>query len=256
MPLNDQILENEWFAGVAFWQAFFPVLFSEQRFEIAEEQVDKILGLLEFKGRSILDLACGPGRHSVILARRGFKVTGVDLSPFLLGEAKRQAKAAGVEVEWVHEDMRSFRRPRAFDLCLSMFTSFGYFEDRKDDLKVLRNIQHSLTEGGACLIDVVGKEWLAKHFQPTSSQELSDGTLLIERREIFDEWSRIRNQWILLKDGKAKEFRFRHTIYSAQELKDSMMEVGFGPVRIYGDLEGNEYGPDARRLIAIGWVSQ
>lgn len=57
MSLKDQPPESEWFAGEAFWQTFFPFLFSEQRFEIAEEQVDKILGLLEFKGRSILDLA-------------------------------------------------------------------------------------------------------------------------------------------------------------------------------------------------------
>ena len=242
----------DWFADEAFWQTFFPVLFPEQRFEIAEEQVDKILALVEFKGGSILDLACGPGRHAVVMATKGFRVTGVDLSRFLLEKARQRAQAAGVEVEWVHADMRSFRRPGAFDLCLSMFTSFGYFENKADDLLVLRNIHDSLTDGGACLIDVVGKEWLARHFQPTSSQELEDGTLLIERREIYDDWSRIRNQWILLKEGKAREHRFQHTLYSAQELKDRLMEVGFGSVRICGDLDGNAYGPDAGRLIAIG----
>ena len=134
---------------------------------------------------------------------------------------------------------------------MSLFTSFGYFEDKQDDVAVLRNIHASLISGGRCLLDVAGKEWLAKHFQPTSSHELRDGTLMIERREIYDDWSRIRNQWILLKEGKAKEYRFHHTIYSAQELKDRLKDVGFGSVRICGDLDGNEYGPDARRLIAI-----
>jgi SAM-dependent methyltransferase len=245
---------TDWFADETFWEAFYPVLFPEERFEIAQEQVDTILELLDFKGGSILDLACGPGRHSVILAMKGFKVTGVDLSRFLLTKAKQRAEAAAVEVEWVHDDMRSFRRPEAFDLCLSMFTSFGYFENKEDDLAVLRNIRASLTEDGACLIDVVGKEWLAKHFQSTSSQELSDGTLMIERREISDDWSRVRNQWILLKEGQAKEHRFQHTIYSAQELKDRLMEAGFDSVRICGDLDGNEYGPEARRLIAIARI--
>ena len=242
---------SDWFADEAFWETFYPVLFPPERFEIAEEQVDKILGLLDFKGACILDLACGPGRHSVVLAEKGFKVTGVDLSPFLLGKARERAEAVGVEVEWVHGDMRSFRRPSAFDLCLSMFTSFGYFENKEEDLAVLRNIHGSLTKGGAFLIDVVGKEWLAKHFQATSSQELSDGTLMIECREIHDDWSRIRNRWILLKEGQTREHRFEHTIYSAQELKDSLMGAGFGSVRICGDLEGNEYGPEAKRLIAI-----
>jgi SAM-dependent methyltransferase len=242
---------TDWFSDEEFWQMFFPVLFPDERFEIAEEQVDKIMGILDFKGSSILDLACGPGRHSITLAMRGFRVTGVDLSPFLLAKAKERAEVAGVEIEWIHDDMRRFSRSEAFDLCLSMFTSFGYFENKEDDITVLRNIHDSLVSGGTCLIDVVGKEWLAKHFLPTSSRELNDGTLMIERREIYEDWSKIRNQWILLKDGKAKEYRFHHTIYSAQELKDRLMEVGFESVRIYGDLDGSEYGPDARRLIAI-----
>lgn len=241
----------DWYSDETFWQTFFFVLFPEERFEAAEEQIDKIIELLEFKGSSILDLACGPGRHSVVLAKKGFWVTGVDLSPFLLAKAKERAEAAGVEIEWIHDDMRNFRRPEAFDLCLSMFTSFGYFEKKEDDLEVLRNIYDSLASNGACLIDVVGKEWLAKHFQPTSSHELKDGSLMIERREIYDDWSRIRNRWIILKEDKVKEHRFHHTIYSAQELKDRLIEVGFASVRIYGDLAGNEYGPEARRLIAI-----
>jgi SAM-dependent methyltransferase len=242
---------TDWFSDEEFWQMFFPVLFPDERFEIAEEQVDKIMGILDFKGSSILDLACGPGRHSITLAMRGFRVTGVDLSPFLLAKAKERAEVAGVEIEWIHDDMRRFSRSEAFDLCLSMFTSFGYFENKEDDITVLRNIHDSLVSGGTCLIDVVGKEWLAKHFLPTSSRELNDGTLMIQRREIYEDWSKIRNQWILLKDGKAKEYRFHHTIYSAQELKDRLIEVGFDSVIIYGDLDGSEYGPDARRLIAI-----
>jgi SAM-dependent methyltransferase len=242
---------TDWFADEAFWEMFFPALFPEQRFEAAEEQVDKILELLEFKGHSILDLACGPGRHSVVLAKKGFRVTGVDLSPFLLAKARERAASAGVEIEWIHDDMRSFSRPEAFDLCLSLFTSFGYFENKQDDMAVLRNIHGGLFPGGACLIDVAGKEWLAKHFQPTTSHELDDGTLIIERHEIYDDWSRIKNQWILLKEGRAREYRLQHTIYSAQELKDRLLDAGFSSVRICGDFDGNEYGPDARRLIAI-----
>jgi SAM-dependent methyltransferase len=242
---------SDWFSDEEFWQMFFTVVFYDERFEMVEEEVDKIMEILDFKGSSILDLACGPGRHSVTLAMRGFRVTGVDLSPFLLAKAKERAEVAGVEIEWIHDDMRRFSRSEAFDLCLSMFTSFGYFENKEDDITVLRNIHDSLVSGGTCLIDVVGKEWLAKHFLPTSSRELNDGTLMIQRREIYEDWSKIRNQWILLKDGKAKEYRFHHTIYSAQELKDRLIEVGFDSVIIYGDLDGSEYGPDARRLIAI-----
>jgi SAM-dependent methyltransferase len=242
---------TEWFADESFWEVFFPILFPDERFEVAEEQVEKALALVGFRGQSVLDLACGPGRHAVALAERGFRVTGVDLSPFLLAKAMERGEAAGVDVEWVHEDMRRFCRAASFDLCLSMFTSFGYFESRGDDVAVLRNVHASLKPGGACLIDVVGKEWLAKHLQATTSRELPDGALVIERHEMFDDWSRIRNHWILLQRSTAREYRFEHTIYSAREMKDALLSVGFESVSIFGDLDGGGYGPDARRLTAV-----
>lgn len=243
---------TEWFADETFWETFYLYMFSEEQFELAEEQVEKILALLDLNGGSVLDLACGPGRHSVALAKRGFTVTGVDLSPFLLSKARELAEAEGVQIEWVQQDMRAFSRPGAFNLCLSMFTSFGYFENKQDDVSVLRNIHASLAKSGVCLIDVSGKEGLARRFQPTSAREMEDGSLVIERREVRDDWSRIRDTWIMLKDGMAREFRFEHTVYSAQELKDRLAEAGFSKVEVFGNLDGAEYGIEAARLICVG----
>ncbi|ESA33814.1 methyltransferase [Leptolyngbya sp. Heron Island J] len=62
----------DWFADEAFWETFYPILFPKERFENAGEEVAKILSLVKFKGNSVLDLACGPGRHSVSLALKGF----------------------------------------------------------------------------------------------------------------------------------------------------------------------------------------
>ena len=108
-------------------------------------------------------------------------------------------------------------RPAAFDLILNMFTSFEYFENKAEDLQVLRNICQSLRPGGVFFIDVAGKEVVTKWFQSTNSQELPDGSLLVQRHEIVDDWSRIRNEWIVVREGKAEIFRFQHMVYSAQE---------------------------------------
>jgi SAM-dependent methyltransferase len=245
--------KTDWFEDEAFWIDLYPFLYPDERFEKAEEEVDNILGLVDFKGSYVLDLACGPGRHSVHLAKRALGVTGVDLSPFLLEKAKKRARDAKVDIEWVQEDMRNFIRPNVFDLVLIMFTSFGFFDDKNDDIKVLKNIYKSLSKGGACLIDIMGKERLARILQATTSHRESDDSFLVERHEIFDDWTRIRNEWILLKGGKAKVFKFHHTIYSGQELKDLLGDVGFKRVKLFGDLEGNEYGVDAKRLIAVAW---
>lgn len=156
-----------------------------------------------------------------------------------------------VEVEWVEQDMHTFERLNAFDLAINMFTAFGYFEDKSEDLQVLKQLHSSLVPGGVFVIDVISKEWLARHFEATSSSKEDDGALLITRREIIDDWTRVRSEWILLKGAEAKSFEAQITIYSGQELRDRLESVGFKSVELYGNLEGNEYGMDVKRLIAV-----
>lgn len=244
---------TEWFEDESFWAETYPFLFPSERLEAAEEEVEKILALVAFDGDSILDLCCGPGRHALALAKRGFRVTGVDRTSFLLDKARERGQLEGVEVEWILEDMRNFVREGAYDLALSLFTSFGFFDDREDDLKVLRNLLRSLRPEGACVIDVLGKERLAKIFLPTTSHEAPDGSVIVQRHEIFDDWSRIRNEWILIRDGETRSFKFHHSLYSGYELKESLLEVGFSKVRIFGNFDGDEYGTEASRLVAVGW---
>src|SRR5207245_4449387 len=89
------------------------------------EAIDKILHLR--KGGRILDLGCGAGRHSIGLAQRGYRVTGLDLSAPLLAEARKAARGAGVKATFVQGDMRRLRFRGAFDAAISSFTSFGFF---------------------------------------------------------------------------------------------------------------------------------
>jgi SAM-dependent methyltransferase len=244
--------KKEWFDDDSFWRELYPFVFPEKRVAAADEQVAKALALTKPPGKSVLDLCCGPGRCSIALAKKGFRVTGVDKTTYLLNKARAKAKAARVNIEWVREDMRDFVRPASFALVLSMFTSFGYFDDRQDDMTVLQNMFTSLQPGGACLIEVLGKERLAKILQPTISTVLPGGTLMVERHEIFDDWTRVRNEWLLIRGGRAKSFNFHHTIYSGQELRDRMERVGFVAVKLHGNLDGDAYGPNAERLVTIG----
>lgn len=244
--------KRDWFDDDSFWRGVYPFVFPEKRMAAARQEMSQALRLTKPRGKSVLDLCCGPGRCSIALARRGYSVTGVDRTRYFLERARRNARAAKVRIEWVLEDMRDFVRPGAFDLVLNMFTSFGYFDDKREDLVVLANMFTNLRPGGVCLIDVLGKECLARIYQPTTSEALSDGSLLVQRHEIFDGWTRIRNVWILIRKGKARNFAFHHSVYSGQELRDRMEKTGFVDVRLYGDLDGSEYGTDARRLVIVG----
>jgi SAM-dependent methyltransferase len=248
--------KREWFDNDSFWEELYPFMFPEQRFLGTSEQIEKVLALANPVGNAALDLCCGPGRCSIALAQAGFRVTGVDRTKYLLGKARAEAKAAKTRIEWIEMDMRDFVRPDAFDLVLSMYTSFGYFDDKNEDLQVLRNIVACLKPDGVCLIDVIGKERLAKVFQPTTSDVLPNGAKLIQRHEIFDDWTRLRNEWIVIRKGRAKSFKFHHTLYSGQELRDRMELAGFADVKLYGNLAGDEYGPNAHRLIAVARKAQ
>jgi SAM-dependent methyltransferase len=248
-----ELVMSAWFEDEAFWMALYLYLFPEEQFALAEAHVDQLLALVAPAGHVVLDLCCGPGRHAIGLAKRGFAVTGVDLSAFLLAKAQARAQAAQVAVEWLRDDMRHFVRPEAYNLAVSLGTSFGYFADPQDDHRVLQNIFRSLKPHGVYLIDMLGKEVLAKTFQPTTSSQEPDGTLWIRRNEIVNGWSRIRTEWILIQGDKATTFHFQLTLYSGYELKERLEQAGFGTVRLFGDLQGNAYGPEASRLIAVAW---
>jgi len=231
-------------------------MFPESRFADAPVEIKKVLSLTRPNGKAVLDLCCGPGRCSIALAKAGFKVTGIDRTSFLLNKARIKAREAKENIEWIETDMRDFVRPGAFNLVISMFTSFGYFDNKDEDLEVLKHTHTNLRPGGVCLIDVTGKEWLAKVYQETISDILPDGTKRIQRHEIFDDWTRIRNEWILIRKGRAKSFKFHHTIYSGQELRDRMEQAGFIKVKLFGSFEGDEYGQNAQRLIAVGYKTK
>jgi SAM-dependent methyltransferase len=241
----------QWFENEDFWRDLYPYMFPPERFAAAASDVTKILALTGFSGRTVLDLCCGPGRHAVEFAQRGYQVTAVDRSSFLLDRARERAAEAGVSVEWIADDMRHFRRPVAFDLACNIFTSFGYFESEEEDLHVLRNVHESLTGEGVFLMEIMGKERVAKNWQSAFCTEYADGSLLLQRPQVRNDWRRIYNEWTLIKEGRVETFRFEHSIYSGRELHDRLLAAGFHDVQLYGDLERAPYGLDALRLVAL-----
>lgn len=242
-----------WYDDDAFWRRTHAFLFGDERWQAAEEEADQVAALLELApGACVLDLACGPGRHSLALARRGFRVTGVDRTARYLDIARQKAVAESLSVEWQQVDMRAFRRPQAFDAALSLFTSFGYFEDPADDLRVAENLFASLRPGGRLVVDMMGKEVLARIFQPRDWHRLPDGSYILEQRSVRDDWSWIDVQWVFFDQDGEHTYRIGHRLYSASELERLLAEVGFVNLRAHGSLAGVAYDHVARRLVVVG----
>jgi SAM-dependent methyltransferase len=239
-----------WFENETTWKVAYS-LFSEERFTAADEEIGKIQELTGCRPGRVLDLCCGPGRHSISLARRGFQVTGVDRSPFLLEKARARAEQKKVQIEWIQEDMRTFIRPAAFDLVINLNASFGYFETADEDLAVLQNAFCSLGPGGLFVIDLMGKELVARRFAQSEVQKTADGRMLVETREITDDWTRTRSHLMIIDDRQVEHVHFTAALYSGRELSDLLHKAGFDKVKLFGSLQGTPYDLNAQRLIAV-----
>ena len=245
-------MSEQWLASEQFWHLVSPIMFSSQRWATAGPEVEKILSLLQIeKGCDLLDLACGPGRHALEFARRGSSVTGVDGAKKFIEEAKKKAAEESLEIQFIHEDMRQFVKEEAYDLVVNLFTSFGYFEDKNDDLLVLKNVHRSLRENGVLFLDLAGKEIIARVFKERDWSREDDDTLLVIERQLEQNWSWIVNRWFIVKNGETKEITFSHRLYSAEELSQLVKEAGFASVDVYGSLDGQPYDHKAQRLIVI-----
>ena len=177
-----------WYEDERFWKETEVFQFSEKAWLAAKEQVEAIIKLLGLApGMRVLDMPCGPGRHALEFARRGFQVTGVDLNPSFIAQAKERAEKEGLSVEFVQKDMREFRRENFYEVGLNLFTSFGFFDDPAEDKKVIENFFVSLRPGGFFLVDVKEKETFAQDFRPRDWHK-KDSALLLEEREIHTDW--------------------------------------------------------------------
>jgi SAM-dependent methyltransferase len=242
-----------WHESDDFWITWAPYLFSSARLQSASAEVERIIQLLELApGASVLDFCCGVGRHSLELARRGYAVTGIDRTRAYLERARAQASAEGLNLEFVESDARFFSRPASFTAALNMFTSFGYFEDPADDLKVMQILHTALTGGGRMLIDLNGKEVLARKFGEREWHQHEDGTLGLEERKVRDGWEWIDSRWLLVgAGGKTWEGTISVRLYSAVELRELLHRAGFTATQFYGNLAGAPYDERAERLIAL-----
>lgn len=115
---------------------------------------------------------------------------------------------------------------------------------------MLERIYSSLKPGGKFLVDVMGKEVMARIYTERDWARIEDGFFL-EERGIEGDWDLMKSDWILIKDGEVKEHPYYTKLYSAKEMKDLLEQVGFVDIDIYGDLDGGEYDNEAERLVAV-----
>ncbi len=241
-----------WHESDEFWETLEPFMFGQESIDNASQEIDDLLSLLKLApGSAVLDLGCGIGRHAKELARRGFKVTGVDITRKYLDKARKEASREGLAIEYIQADMREFKMKNKFDALINLCTSgLSYFENIEEDRQVIRNACESLKPGGIFVTHTHGKEILARIFQARDWRE-KDGAYLLLQRTIKQNWSWMENDYILIKDGQIYRHLISHRMYSASELGAMIKDCGFSEVEAYGDFKGAAYDNKASTLVTV-----
>jgi len=206
-------------------------------------EVDFLIDELKLPpGSSILDMGCGTGRHSVALANRGYRMTGVDLSVGMLAEARKAAEAAGVQVEWIQSDATRFASTKLFDaavcLCEGAFGLVTLEEDADaHDAAILRNIHAALKPGARFILTALnGLRAIRQYTQTDVDEGRFDPLTLVETHSM--EWET---------PGGKQSVTVREKLHLPQELAGMCRAAGFSVEHVWGGTAGN-WG---RRTVAL-----
>lgn len=237
---------SEWFSRW-FDSKYYHILYKNRDFKEAEVFVDNLVHHLKPTTDSkILDLACGKGRHSVFLSKKGYNVTGIDLSANSIKHAKQ------FETDKLHfdvHDMRRMYKSDSFNLIFNLFTSFGYFENEKDNLDVLNACHAALCSGGILTIDFMNVFKVAGNLIRSESKTIDNIEFKIKRE--------LKGKFIVktiefFADDKWYKFQEKVQGLTINDFKKYLNETNFEILETFGSYDLDYYSKNTSdRLILI-----
>lgn len=231
-----------------FGSAYYSLLYKHRDDKEAQLFLDNILTFLNIpSGSKILDCGCGKGRHSIYLSKKGFQVTGLDISEPNILESK---KSENQNLVFFTHDMRNLFRINFYDAALSLFTSFGYFDKDPENNKVIRSISGAIKKDGWLVLDYMNAEKETKKLTPEENIEIEGIKFRVTRCT--------KNNCIIKEitvDDKGKHFSFRENVkaYSKKDLEFFLKQNGIETVHLFGDYDLKPFEINTSdRLIVIG----
>ncbi|MFL5730415.1 MAG: class I SAM-dependent methyltransferase [Cytophagaceae bacterium] len=236
MSIDQKDWFSEWFDS-----PYYHILYKHRDEKEAESFINKLISYLGTRPDAlIMDLACGRGRHSIYLNKKGYNVTGIDLSPHSIAYARRFENP---QLKFFVHDMREVFQSSAFDLILNLFTSFGYFDREEDNYKAIRSLAESLKKDGLAVIDFMNTAKVLAG--------LIDGkTMTIEVDGIkFNIKKRLENDFIIKDirfhaDGKEHHHIERVKAITREDFIKYFNFTGLSVIQIFGDYQLNDYSED------------
>lgn len=225
----------EWFENW-FDSPYYHILYKNRDYSEAEFFLDNLVNHLKPKANAnMLDLACGKGRHSYYLAKKGFKVTGLDLSPESIEHANKQSEG---NPNFAIHDLRENYLPQHFNYVFNFFTSFGYFADKADNEKAVKAMAHTLKANGTLVIDFFNATKVQQSIVPTETKVIDRITFNITRK--IDDGKVIKK--IRFEDNnKLFDFEEKVQLVSLDEFTTYLTKAGFSIKNLFGDYALNAF---------------
>jgi SAM-dependent methyltransferase len=230
--LADEIAED-WYAK-AFDAASAEMAWTDR----TGPEVDRVAKILQTRGNErILDLACGSGRHSLELRRRGHEVVGADISADLIEIARREAGRAGLDLDFVQADLRDLSFDGDFDVVLNLNDgAIGYLESDAENRHTFEVISRALRRGGRNLVQLPNVLYARERLPQRSWIPTSSMIELVEHR-----WNkkakRLEGRMIALRLGQVLDgldgIEFSQRLYDVGELRQMYSSVGMELIAVY-----------------------
>ena len=214
---------------------------------ITSREVDAICELLTLADDdTVLDLCGGQGRHSLELARRGFRhCTVLDYSETLLCHGRTLAEQSGCPVAFVQGDACATGLPDGtFDHVLVMGNSLGYMPDTVDDLRIMREALRLMKPGGRLLVDVTDGAIVREKFNPNAWHEIEDKIVVCRQRQLTDDHIRAREVVLCKNNGLMRDQSYAIRLYTAERLHALVKEGGFVEVAVHHGFSSHEKDGD------------
>ncbi len=243
---------TEWFHET--FDELYLKLYAHRDDEEASRMVRWLTQELDLKpGELVLDAPCGAGRHSRAFARKGFRVVGLDLSNDLL-TAARATTPLGENLVWVRADLRWLPISTAScDLVANIFSSFGYFLEEAENLRVVKELVRVLRPQGHFVLDFMNALHVRANLLPYSERTTNDGWHLREWRQIVGSPPRVEKVVsITFPDGTERTLRESVRLYERWELEALLTSFGITNLRVFGHYDGSAWQQDSPRTILLG----
>lgn len=239
------------FFGKYYLRTHNPILTESKTLEEVNF-IEKVLGLPE--GSKILDIPCGHGRHSNLLAQKGYDITAIDIQEEFIELAKKENSS----VKFCIQDMRKIDYDEEFDAVINIFTSLGYFNESENVL-VIKKMAKALKRGGKLLIDTVNREWIMNHTGEIDQAWMlyPEDNLTFLANNTFDVFtSRMHSQQLIVENGVRHNQEQDIRLYTFTELKLILEIHGMQVLDVFGNFKGEDYTVDSTNMIILAEKSE